>query len=142
MMRRYLPALVLAACVISCGTTATTAAYRTIGSIKIAVDGGMQFYAAAVVNGQISPADQAKVKAAFQAYTAAAGAAAAAMRASANPAPPDLTAAADALLNLLAALGVKVTPVTVGTLGTWQIMPDAPSGALWARWSLERGVSR
>ena len=93
--------------VAACASSPAGNAYRAIGAVKIAVDGGMTYYADQVVAGKVSAADQARVKAAFQSYTAAAGAAAAIMRASTDPAPPDLTAAADALLNLLASLGVK-----------------------------------
>ena len=100
--------VVVSSCV-SCATaTPATVSYRTIASVKLAVDTGMQVWADRVIDGKTTPAQEAQVKAAFQKYTAAAGAAAAIMRASTDPAPPDFTGAADALLNLLAAFGVNV----------------------------------
>lgn len=106
-MRRYAAVLAIVLVAACASTSPTTVAYRTVGAVKIAVDGGMTYYGQQVVAGKVSLPDQARVRAAFGSYTAAAGAAAAVMRASANPAPPDLTAAADALLNLLSSLGVK-----------------------------------
>lgn len=90
-----------------CTSTSAAVAYRTIASVKLAVDTGMNVWADRVIDGKATPAQEAQVKAAFEKYTAAARSAAAVMRSTADPANPDLTAAADALLNLLAAFGVQ-----------------------------------
>lgn len=100
--------LVIAA---GCGTMTTTpatTAYRTIATTKLAVDTGMKLWADRVVTGKATPAQEQRVKASFEKYTDAAKAAAAVMRARTDPTPPNLAAAADALLSLLASFGVNV----------------------------------
>jgi L-alanine-DL-glutamate epimerase-like enolase superfamily enzyme len=89
-------------------TTPATVAYRTIAIVKLTVDTGMSVWGDRVAAGLATAAQETQVKAAFNKYTKAAAAAAAGMRAESDPAPPNLTAAADALLSLLASFGVNV----------------------------------
>lgn len=107
--RLALLALVLIIAV-GCASTPAAIAYRTIGTIKVTVDAGMDAWYARVVANQTTPAQELQVKAAFNKYTSAAAAAAAVMRASTDPAPPNLTTAANALTKLLTSFGVKVGP--------------------------------
>lgn len=110
-MKRRTSTAILAAFLIlisACATTPQGKAYQTMGSLKIAVDAGMSYWADRVIDGKATPAQEAQVKKAFGEYTKSAGAAAAIMRASTDPAPPDLTNAANALLALLGSFGVVV----------------------------------
>lgn len=103
-----LVAIVLSACGTMTTTTPTIVAYRTIAGVKATVDLGMKIWADRGVTGKTTPQQEAQVSAAFDKYTAAARTAAAIYRASTDPAPPNLTAAADALLALLSSFGVEV----------------------------------
>lgn len=102
-MKRASTTLVIALLLIACGTSQRVIEYRTIASIKLTVDTAMNVWADRVIDGKTTPAQELQVRAAFKQYTIAAAAAAAVMRAVSDPAPPNLTGAADALLNLLAA---------------------------------------
>lgn len=101
----------------SCATsntpaTVSTAHYRTIGTVKIAVDTGMKVWADRVIDGKTTPAQEAKVRAAFNTYRATAIAYIDANVSDSAAAPADLTNAAIALINLLNSFGAKVTPLT------------------------------
>lgn len=104
-------AVVLVAGSAGCGSTPATITYQTIGGVKLAVDTAMGVWANRVVDGKTTPAQEKQVKTAFDQYTATARAAAAVMRATTDPAPPNLTNAANALLNLLNSFGAPVTPL-------------------------------
>jgi hypothetical protein len=109
-MRNRSLALLVAVAVVLGGACASTPAgnsYRTIGAVKIAVDTGMQVWADRVIDGKTTPAQEAQVKKAFTEYAATARAAAAVMRSTSDSAPPDLAAAANALLALLASFGIN-----------------------------------
>jgi hypothetical protein len=107
-MRKRIPILMLATLMtLACAHTPLGRTYQTIGSVKIAVDTAMNVYADRVIDGKITDAQQAQVRKAFGEYTGTARAAAAVMRSTSDAAPPDMAAAAQALLALLEVFGVK-----------------------------------
>jgi hypothetical protein len=93
-------------------TTVSAANYRTIGTVKIAVDTGMKIWADRVIDGKTTPAQEAKVRAAFDTYRATTITYIDANLSDSTAAPADITNAAIALINLLNSFGAKVTPLT------------------------------
>jgi cytosine/adenosine deaminase-related metal-dependent hydrolase len=92
----------------------TAQAYRTVGAAAVAVDTGMKAWADYVVAGKATPDQEAKVRAAYTKVQDAARIAKVALQAGSDAlAPADLSAAAAALLDLLAGLGVHVGQIPV-----------------------------
>jgi hypothetical protein len=86
---------------VACATT-YRAAYSTIGITKATVDTGMKIWANAVVKGQTTPEQEAKVHAAHDQYRATASSLKVVLLASdTNPTPVPLQSAALALINLI-----------------------------------------
>lgn len=106
--KRYWLGILVAVAVWGCAgnPSPATITYRTISAVKLAVDTGMMAWDDRVIDGKTTPQQEAQVRVAFKAYTAAAGVARAAMVATSDPAPVNLTAAADALTALLTQFGV------------------------------------
>jgi hypothetical protein len=105
-------ALLGAGTLTSCATgprSTQSSQYHTVGALKIAVDTGMQAWADRVIDGKTTPAQEAKVRAAFNAYKVAAKAYINNALGDTQPAAPDLVSAANALLNLLNAFGINTT---------------------------------
>jgi hypothetical protein len=87
--------------------SSTTTAYRTFAGVKIGVETAMNVWADRVIAGKATAAQEAQVKAAYEAYQAAYVAAIHQAVNDQAAAPADVTAASLKLLNLLATFGVK-----------------------------------
>jgi hypothetical protein len=112
-MTKTVRALVVVTILVSlgCSQNQQAVAYKTVGTLIVAVDTAMQAYAQRVGAGKVSAADQEKVKRAYGGYYDAIQVARTAIVASSGQAPPPeaLATAAAALLDLLRGLGVKTS---------------------------------